>query len=224
MASRFWEAFLWEGKNVNNSWNQFIYKLWSPIYDRFFNTGIFLKARRNIFKELTLEKGSKVLLVGVGTGADIPFFLNKGYEITAIDFSAEMLEGAKKKYRDTSITFIHMDAQEMEFKSDSFDFVVASLLLSVVPDPEKTLREMVRVVKKNSKILIFDKFVPKNKKVRITQRLLRPLIKLLGTDIGLEFYDVFKFVEDQCDLLHDDNIMFNGMYRKIICMKKGKIN
>lgn len=72
---------------MNNGWNRFVYMCWSPIYDRFFNTGIFLKARKEIFKDLSLEKGSKVLFVGVGTGADIPFILDKGYEIAAIDYS-----------------------------------------------------------------------------------------------------------------------------------------
>nr|WP_295971877.1 class I SAM-dependent methyltransferase [uncultured Bacillus sp.] len=207
---------------MNNSWNRFIYKCWSPIYDYFFNKGMFLKARKNIFKDLVLEKGSRVLLVGVGTGADIPFFLNKGYEITAIDFSADMLEVAKEKYRDTSINFIQMDAQEMDFKDDTFDFIVASLILSVVPKPENVLREIVRVVKANSKILIFDKFVPKNKKLNTTQKLIRPIIKLLGTDIGLDFDEVFKVVENQCELIQDSDVMLNGMYRKIGVSKKEK--
>lgn len=207
---------------MNNSWNRFIYKCWSPIYDYFFNKGMFLKARKNIFKDLVLEKGSRVLLVGVGTGADIPFFLNKGYKITAIDFSADMLEVAKEKYRDTSINFIQMDAQEMDFKDDTFDFIVASLILSVVPKPENVLREIVRVVKANSKILIFDKFVPKNKKLNTTQKLIRPIIKLLGTDIGLDFDEVFKVVENQCELIQDSDVMLNGMYRKIGVSKKEK--
>ncbi|WP_084798005.1 class I SAM-dependent methyltransferase [Neobacillus mesonae] len=59
--------------------------------------------------------------------ADLPFFLNRGYEITAVDYSTEMLNTAKEKYSDSSVTFYKMDAQNMEFHDYSFDFIVASL-------------------------------------------------------------------------------------------------
>ncbi|WP_251555075.1 class I SAM-dependent methyltransferase [Neobacillus muris] len=207
---------------MNNGWNRLIYKCWSPIYDHFFNSGMFLKARKEIFKDISLEKGDKVLLVGVGTGAEIPYFLNKGYQITAIDFSADMLNVAIEKYPNSDVTFLQMDAQKMEFKEESFDFIVASLILSVVPNPDKTMAEIIRVLKVNKEFLIFDKFVPKNKKMKLTQRLLRPIVKVFGTDIGLDFYDVFKVVENRCVLIKDENVMMNGMYRKIICKRKGK--
>ncbi len=210
------------GDKVNNGWNRLIYKCWSPIYDHFFNSGMFLKARKEIFKDISLEKGDKVLLVGVGTGAEIPYFLNKGYQITAIDFSADMLNVAIEKYPNSDVTFLQMDAQKMEFKEESFDFIVASLILSVVPNPDKTMAEIIRVLKVNKEFLIFDKFVPKNKKMKLTQRLLRPIVKVFGTDIGLDFYDVFKVVENRCVLIKDENVMMNGMYRKIICKRKGK--
>jgi phosphatidylethanolamine/phosphatidyl-N-methylethanolamine N-methyltransferase len=207
---------------MNNRWNQLIYKCWSPIYDRFFNAGFFLTARNEVFKNVALKKGSKVLFAGVGTGADLPFFLNKGYDITAIDYSADMLKVAKEKYHDSTVTFLVMDAQKMEFTDDSFDFIVASLILSVVLDPEKAISEIVRVVKKNGQFLIFDKFVPQNKKMTWMQSFLRPVIRLLGTDIGLDFYKVHKVVENQYKLIMDKHVMMNGMYRKIIGMKKGE--
>jgi phosphatidylethanolamine/phosphatidyl-N-methylethanolamine N-methyltransferase len=205
---------------LNNSWNRLIYKCWSPIYDRFFNSGIFLKARKEIFNDLPLEKGSKVLFVGVGTGADLPFFLDKGYDITAIDYSADMLKVAKEKYPDTTVTFLEMDAQRMEFPDESFDFIVASLILSVVPDPEKALMEIVRVIKKDGNFLIFDKFVPRNKSMKMKQQIFRPFFKLLGTDIGLNFYELYKEVENHCDLILDKEVMMNGMYRKIVVKRK----
>ena len=129
---------------MNNRWNRLIYKGWSPIYERIFNSGMFLKARRHIFRDINLKQGSKVLLVGVGTGADLPYFLNRGYQITAIDYSLDMLNVAKERYKDSSINFLQMDAQHLAFEDDSFDFVVASLILSVVPDPKRSLIEIVR--------------------------------------------------------------------------------
>lgn len=202
---------------MNSTWNQFVYKCWSPFYDRFFNSGMFLKARTKVFQNIKLKSGSKILFVGVGTGADIPFFFNRGYDITAIDYSEDMLKVAKEKYSDPSITFLKMDAQKLEFDDANFDYVVASLILSVVPDPEKTIREIVRVLKVNGNFLIFDKFASSKKKMR--QRILRPIIKLFGTDIGLNFYDIYKVVENHSGITQDEKIMMNGLYRKIVGVK-----
>ncbi|KAB2332888.1 class I SAM-dependent methyltransferase [Bacillus mesophilum] len=205
---------------MNRSWNAIIYKLWSPIYDHVFNKGMFLKARKEVFKNLKYKKGSKILLVGAGTGADIPFFLDKGYVLTAIDYSEEMLAVAKSKFKDKSITFKKMDAQKMEFEENTFDFIAASLVISVVPKPEDALSEITRVLKKNGEILIFDKFAPVTKKLNVAQKILRPIIKLLGTDIGIDFHALLKPFETQLELKKDDAVMLNGMYRKILLVKQ----
>ncbi|MGG3559315.1 class I SAM-dependent methyltransferase [Peribacillus frigoritolerans] len=206
---------------MNNKWNKFIYKCWSPIYDYVFNAGLFLKARKEIFHEVSLDKGSKVLVVGVGTGAVLPYLLHKGYEITAIDYSGDMLKQAQGKYADPSITFREMDAQQLLFENETFDFIVANLILTVVPDAKKTLKEMVRVLKKNGRFMVFDKFVPKGKKIRAGQKVLHPILKGMGTDIGMDFYNVFKIVENICEVIEDKDVMMNGLYRKITANKKG---
>lgn len=207
---------------MNNRWNKFIYKRLSHFYDYIFNTGLFLKARKEIFNEVSLDKGSKILVVGVGTGADLPYLLNKGYEITAVDFSTDMLKQSKKKYTDPSVTFREMDAQELLFENETFDFIVANLILTVVPDADKTIKEIVRVLKKNGRFLVFDKFVPKNKKMRAGQRILRPIIKVIGTDIGIDFNNIYKIVENTCEIIEDKNVMMKGLYRKILVKRKDR--
>jgi len=204
---------------MQNSWNRLVYKSWAPIYERFFNTGLFLKTRQQVFSDISLNEGSKILFVGVGTGADLPYFMDRGYEITAIDFSSDMLNVAIEKYKDAPIRFLKMDAQNLEFENNSFDFIVASLILSVVPQPKQTLSEMVRVLKKNRSFLVFDKFVPKDHMGNMKQIVLRPIIKILGTDIGLDFYELFKTVENKSEITKDEGVMMSGLYRKIIGVK-----
>ncbi|WP_367408989.1 class I SAM-dependent methyltransferase [Peribacillus frigoritolerans] len=105
-------------------------------------------------------------------------------EITAIDLSADMLKKAMGKFDDASIHFLEMDAQHMEFANESFDYVVGSLVLSVVPDANECLREMTRVVKGEGKIILFDKFISKDERLSLPKKLLRPIIRFLGTDIA----------------------------------------
>ncbi|MEX6701833.1 class I SAM-dependent methyltransferase [Peribacillus frigoritolerans] len=205
---------------MNNSWNKVIYKFWSPVYDKIFNSHLFLDARKRMFEELDFHDHAKVLFVGVGTGADLELIKNLDLEITAIDLSADMLKKAMGKFDDASIKFLEMDAQQMEFTNESFDYVVGSLVLSVVPDANECLREMIRVVKGEGKIILFDKFISKDERLSVPKKLLRPIIQFLGTDIGLRFEDLFSGHGDIMEIEEDRPIMLNGMYRKIIISKR----
>lgn len=96
---------------MNNRRNKVIYRFWAPFYDYLFNSGPFLKARKKIFENLDIEPKSKILFVGVGTGADLQFIKDKDVSVTAIDLSTEMLGRAKNQYDSPNINFMEMDAQ-----------------------------------------------------------------------------------------------------------------
>lgn len=203
---------------MNNRWNAFIYKCWAPIYDFFFNRGLFYAARKKVFEHIPVAEGSKILFVGVGTGADLAFFPLDKTRVVAIDYSFDMLQKAKRKY--PHIELLQMDAQALSFPDHSFDMIVASLIVSVVPNPEKALLEMVRVTKKSGHILIFDKFVPRHKKLSIAKKIIRPFIKLLGTDIGVSFEKIYESVKHECHVIEDTDVMMQGIYRKIVLEKR----
>ncbi|MFJ7666628.1 class I SAM-dependent methyltransferase [Lysinibacillus sp. NPDC097195] len=204
---------------MNNKWNKIIYKIGSSFYDNLFNTGIFLKARKRIFQEVPFHSQQKILYVGIGTGADLELINYKDYDITAIDYSPEMLHKAKRKFEHSTITFLEMDAQKMTFEDESFDYIVASLILSVVPDENKCFGEMIRVLKKNGSMLVFDKFASNNQKKPLAQKMLRPIISLLGTDIGRNFEELFNKNNQRLKIIKDEPIMLSGMYRSIEIIK-----
>ncbi len=204
---------------LNNTWNKIIYKVGSSFYDKFFNTGIFLKTRKRIFQKAPFQSNQKILYVGIGTGADLELINYGDFDITAIDYSPDMLAKAKRKFEHSSIEFLEMDAQNMTFEDESFDYIVASLILSVVPDENKCFGEMIRILKKDGRILIFDKFAAKNQKLTLTKKLLRPFISILGTDIGRSFEVLFSKNKHRLNILKDDQVMLRGMYRYIEVIK-----
>lgn len=204
---------------MNNQWNRLVYKGWAPVYDHFFNKGPFAKARKNVFQSLSFQKGQKVLLVGVGTGADLDYIPVEDLDITAIDYSPEMLERARQRFSHTAITYKVMDAQQLELASDSFDYVIASLIVSVVPDSEKAFAEMQRVVKPGGQIVIFDKFAKRGERLSLGKKLIRPVVGLLGTDIGVSFEKLYEGKNDRLELLEDKDVIFRGMYRRILLKK-----
>lgn len=204
---------------MNNRWNRVIYKMWSPVYDKFFNSGRFLNARKEIFSKAGFAENQKILVVGVGTGADLERIDHEKLEVTSIDYSEDMLRKARGKFKGSSIRFIKMDAQNMRFPDDHFNAVIGSLVLSVVPDADKCLKEMLRVLKPGGEMIIFDKFASKNKGLSPLQKAARPLIKLLGTDIGLDFEKMYEKYKELGAIEEDAGLIFGGMYRKIIIKK-----
>jgi phosphatidylethanolamine/phosphatidyl-N-methylethanolamine N-methyltransferase len=161
------------------------------------------------------QPGDRVLFVGVGTGADIERIPFEKLSVTAIDYSDDMLQKARKKFADSDIQFLKMDAQELDFPSESFDYVVASLILSVVPDSTRAFEEMARVCRKAGTILIFDKFAEPGRGLTGSKKILRHLIKVLGTDIGVSFEAIYQIQKTALKLIADEGILFGGMYRKI---------
>lgn len=205
---------------MNNRWNKFIYKLGAVGYDKFFNSGKFLQARRQVFQDNMFDRErQRILFVGVGTGADLELIDTTKYDITAIDYSDAMLSKARAKFQNSSISFLTMDAQDLIFPENHFDIIVASLILSVVPNENKCMKEIVRVVKPNGKILIFDKFSPSGKGLPAVKKLLRPIIQVLGTDIGRNFEKLYQNHKAKLSVIEDRPILFNGMYRKIVLVK-----
>jgi phosphatidylethanolamine/phosphatidyl-N-methylethanolamine N-methyltransferase len=204
---------------MNNAWNRFIYRLWTPFYNQFFNTGKFLEARKRVFSNVHFKPKETILFNGVGTGADLKYLPSFPVEVYAIDLSKEMLAKSKRTYPKRNITFIEMDAQALTFKDNTFDKIIANLILSVVPSPEKALKEMVRVLKPGGQIIIFDKFVHKGNRLSVGKKLLVPVIQLLGTDINVSFENLMTHLTNDCLIKRDVPLLFNGIYRYIIIEK-----
>lgn len=103
------------------------------------------------------EKGMRVLDVGCGTGNQSIKLARMGMQVTGIDKSTKMLEIARekaKKEEALSVDFQYMDAEKLEFESDSFDGAISITAFEFLPAPEKVLKEMFRVVKKGGSLLI----------------------------------------------------------------------
>ena len=76
-----------------------------------------------------------------------------------------------------------MDANSMDFKENSFDRAITTYVLRVSPNPKKILKELSRVCKPNSKLIVLDQFLIKN---NLFLYLFQPIKILLGW--GKEYY------------------------------------
>jgi phosphatidylethanolamine/phosphatidyl-N-methylethanolamine N-methyltransferase len=135
------------------------YRRWAPVYDHTF--GRFTTEGRRHAVEIINQRQGRVLEVGVGTGLSLPNY-GRHLEIAGIDLSPEMLEKAREKVdeeRLTNVTGLHeMDASALTFANGEFDTVVAMYVITVVPDPEKVMRELARVTKVGGQVVLVNHF------------------------------------------------------------------
>ncbi len=202
---------------MNNRWNRFIYCLWAPVYDATVNR-LFMPGRRRAIALLRLQPGEKVLLPGVGTGADLPL-LPPGVYATGIDLSPDMLAKARLKLPacPASITLIQGDAQSLLVDPGSCDAVVLNLILSVIPDGRACLESAFRALKPGGRVVIFDKFLAEGQNASPVRAFLNVFSTLLGTDINRRLGDLMR---GHCfNLTHDEPSLANGMYRVILLSK-----
>ena len=202
---------------MSNRWNQFIYRLWAPIYDSTVDH-LFLPGRKRALQLLDLQRGEKVLLVGVGTGADLPL-LPAGVDATGIDLSPDMLAQARLKLDlcAASVKLIEGDAQSLLVDAASFDAAILNLILSVIPDGQACLVSALRALKPGGRAVIFDKFLPEGKNPSLVRKIVNLFSTLFGTDINRRLSDLMK--DCPCEVTHDEPSIAGGMYRVVMLRK-----
>ncbi len=106
-------------------------------------------AGKIILNWLSLNRGSKWLDVGCGTGAFTETIqeICAPAEIIGFDPSAEQVAYAQARNAANSVKFQVADAQSIPFDDDRFDVAVSALVLNFIPEREKAVGEMRRVVR-----------------------------------------------------------------------------
>jgi phosphatidylethanolamine/phosphatidyl-N-methylethanolamine N-methyltransferase len=204
---------------MTNRWNRFIYRLWAPVYDATVGQ-FFLPGRMRAIELLDPQPGERLLLVGVGTGADLPL-LPWGVQALGVDISPDMLAQARRKLPlpGLDVTLLQGDAQGLLLDEASCDAAIFNLILSVIPDGAACLRENLHALKPGGRLVVFDKFLPDSGRLKFGRRLLNLGSTLFGTDITRRFGDLSRGLGVQ--VVCDEPSLLNGTYRVILLRKAG---
>ena len=115
-------------------------------YDRF------MRKDRAAYDEMyelirPIVRHKTVLELATGTGLIAKHIVNAAAHIEATDASAEMIAEAKRDNRSAKLYFSVQDMFCLPYAGESFDVVIVSNALHIVPQPEKALAEIRRVLK-----------------------------------------------------------------------------
>lgn len=197
-------------------WNRLRYTAWAPLYDRLVAAvaSDFGELRRRSIARLQLRSGQRVLVVGAGTGLDLEY-LPREVHVTAVDVTPAMLRRLEHRARaqGRGVDAQVMDARQLAFADASFDAVVLHLVLAVMPEPSRGLREAARVVAPGGRLAVFDKFVRDEQRIGVRRRLLNAFAKPLFSDMNRRLGPLVA--QTALEVEHDEPVAFGGMYRLV---------
>lgn len=160
-------------------------KWYERVFERFFGQRIL-----DTVSALDVRDDARVLELGVGTGLSLSAYPTD-CRVDAIDLSESMLGQAREKSIANGWDHIflqQMDATNLEFPDNHFDFVHAFHLVTVVPDHQKLLSEMTRVCKPGGTVVIINHFQSPRRWVSFWVNLVDPITRPMGwrTTLSLE--------------------------------------
>lgn len=157
----------------------------SPLYDLFenvYNGKVYRDTGAKVAE--IIEPSDIVLECACGTGAISQYLAPKCRRLIATDFSTGMLRQAEKKCRKYgNVAFRKADITALRCRDARFDKVVAGNVIHLLPEPEKALLELERVVKPGGKIII-PTYINMS---RSTGTVAVKFITLLGADFKRQF-------------------------------------
>jgi phosphatidylethanolamine/phosphatidyl-N-methylethanolamine N-methyltransferase len=165
------------------------YRRWAPVYDLAF--GRITQGGRLLAARHVNATGGSVLEVGIGTGLALEYYSPR-VQVTGIDLSDAMLNEARQRAERRALRNVaglyQMDARKIDLADASFDHVAAMHIMSVVPEPERVLDEMVRLCRPGGSVMIANHFAGRAEGWSFAERLAAPLANLLGwhSDFAIE--------------------------------------
>ncbi|WP_019155360.1 class I SAM-dependent methyltransferase [Robertmurraya massiliosenegalensis] len=119
----------------------------------------------------------RVLEVGVGAGANFPYYDRQNVEITGVDFSPEMIKSAKRAASifQVNAEFIESDIDQLIMEDNAFDCIVSTLSLCSYPNPIAILNKFNHWCRKDGNILLLEHGLSSNPLLSFTQKIIDPL-------------------------------------------------
>jgi phosphatidylethanolamine/phosphatidyl-N-methylethanolamine N-methyltransferase len=173
-----------------------LYSEFAPLYDKIFGKMFYSRLRR-VIGDLNIPRGARVLEVGAGTGTSFPAYPHH-CEVVAVDLAPDMLARARGKIEEngwTHLKVLEMDALHLDFPDNSFDYVMAFHVATVVPDPIKMVEEAKRVCRPGGSIVIVNHFTSDFPVLGFLTEALDPVTRRLGWRTNLKLKPFIQATE-----------------------------
>ncbi len=207
-------------KGIHNAWEttyrvEGIEKLWERIYDDF-------------VARINQPKGSHALDIGCGPGYNSIRLARRGYKVTSADYSEAVLPLARENFAKANLDInpTREDILNLSYPANSFDLVLCQGVLMHVPELERAISELSRVVKPGGYIVLeeLNQGSPEARGMKLAWSLFKPSITITRKPSGDECTSNFEgktlfwrytnakwfineFAKHSCELFRRDSSM-----------------
>ena len=131
--------------------------LFACVYDRI-TASVEASGLRAHRERLLGSARGRVLEIGAGTGANLPFYREGVETLTVAEPEAPMSRRLARRIREQprAVELVQAPAEELPFADAQFDTVVSTLVLCTVSDQARALRELRRVLKPGGRLLFIE--------------------------------------------------------------------
>ena len=159
-----------------------IWDVFAPFYE--FSMCVQKKIYDFLYERIgEVAKDKVVLELATGPGLIARHIAPSAKSVVATDFAPKMIETALKAKNPENLNFEVADATSLRFEDKSFDVVVIANALHIIPNPEKALAEIRRVLKDDG-MLIAPNFLMH---VSGIKNLWKKMLNLLGVRFAHEW-------------------------------------
>ena len=189
--------------------NKTFWNKWAKRYDRVMSGDSKMYAQIVSQMKKKLNRNMTVLELACGTGLLSVQLAGSVKMMEATDFSEDMIKQAKTKSHSSRLHFSVQDATNLPYANETFDVVIISNALHIMPYPEKALSEIRRVLKKDG-ILIAPTFTAAGS---IGGRLRIRIMELSGFQVFPKWTPegYMKFLESNGFAITDSKIYRGGL-------------
>ena len=133
-------------------------------------------------KKLLTQARGRVLEIGGGTGANLPYFDSGVEEVVFVEPEEPMARRLERKLARSAVQghIVRAPAEELPFEDASFDAVVSTLVLCTVSDQGRVLAEVHRVLKPGGKLLFLEHVRSEDEKLARWQDRLNGLNRVMA--------------------------------------------
>lgn len=198
-----------------------IYSEFAPLYDKIFGK-IFYNRLEQVIENLGIPPGARVLEVGAGTGTSFPAYPSH-CEIIGVDLAPDMLARARQKIQENGwshFQVMEMNALDLKFPDNTFDYVMAFHVVTVVPDPVRMIEEAKRVCKPGGRIVIVNHFTSDRRVLGSLTQALDPMTRWLGWRTDLKLKPFIKTTGLKVETIYKLNKA--SLYTVLLCRKESR--